>query len=339
MKKDSETEKISRTSGAKIVTIVLIVLLPLIFAAGLFIGAETVPLKEAVNCLLGKSDDSFTEIIIKDIRLPRVILALICGALLSGAGAVFQGFFKSPLADSSMLGVSSGAALGAIAGSMLRIWMPLAAFSGAIFSILLVYMFSGGQRSASEPTKLLLAGNAVSVFFSAMSSAILLIKDKELYTMYAWTLGSFNGKGWTELSFIAVPAVISLFLFLLCIKPLDVLAAGNLSSQSMGISLKKTRTLCFAAGSLAAATAVCAGGVIGFAGLIAPHIIRLLTGSRHKTLIPLSLAGGAVFLGFVDILCRVAAPPLDIPAGIVTSLFGAPFFIFILLNHNRRSFA
>lgn len=320
-------------------SIILIILIPVVFVAGIALGSERLPVVEVLRALFTEQDPEnidFTAVIVRQIRLPRILLAMLSGVLLAGAGAVFQGFFKSPLADSSMLGVSSGAALGAVAGSILKLWIPGAAFAGSLFSILIVYIISGGRRNASEPVRLLLAGSAVSVFLTSVNSALILVHDKELYKMYVWTLGSFNGKGFEELTFILLPAAVSLILFLFCMKPLDVLSSGDMTSQSLGISLKKTRFLCFVSGSLATAAAVSAGGIIGFAGLVAPHIVRMIAGSSYRKIIPLSMMLGAVFLGGADILARIIAPPLDIPVGIITSLIGAPFFIFILLRYNRR---
>lgn len=319
----------SEKSRTRIVVISLFIILPLVFIAGLLLGSEAISLQDI-------KQDKFVRIILFDIRLPRTLLALLCGSLLAGSGAVFQGFFRSPLADSSMLGVTAGAAFGATIGSGLGVWMPFGAFIGAILCIVLVFFLSCGKKSSHEPIRLLLAGNAVSVFLSALTSAIMLIRDKEMYKMYMWTLGSFNSKGFDELKFLIIPSIISFVLFLFCIKPLDLLSSGSLTSEGLGLNTKKVQILCFVAGSIAAAAAVCAGGVIGFVGLICPHIIRILCGSSYKKIIPISLLAGAVFLGIVDIFCRTVAAPTDIPAGIVTSLIGAPFFVFVLLSGRKR---
>ena len=319
----------SEKSRTRIVIISLFILLPLVFIAGLLLGSESISLQDI-------KQDKFVRIILFDIRFPRTLLALLCGSLLAGSGAVFQGFFRSPLADSSMLGVTAGAAFGATIGSGLGVWMPFGAFVGAILCIVLVFFLSCGKKSSHEPIRLLLAGNAVSVFLSALTSAIMLIRDKEMYKMYMWTLGSFNSKGFDELKFLIIPSIISFVLFLFCIKPLDLLSSGSLTSEGLGLNTKKVQILCFVAGSIAAAAAVCTGGVIGFVGLICPHIIRILCGSSYKKIIPISLLAGAVFLGIVDIFCRTVAAPTDIPAGIVTSLIGAPFFVFVLLSGRKR---
>ena len=319
----------SEKSRTRIVVISLFIMLPLVFIAGLLLGSESISLQDI-------KQDKFVRIILFDIRFPRTLLALLCGSLLAGSGAVFQGFFRSPLADSSMLGVTAGAAFGATIGSGLGVWMPFGAFIGAILCIVLVFFLSCGKKSSHEPIRLLLAGNAVSVFLSALTSAIMLIRDKEMYKMYMWTLGSFNSKGFDELKFLIIPSIISFVLFLFCIKPLDLLSSGSLTSEGLGLNTKKVQILCFVAGSIAAAAAVCAGGVIGFVGLICPHIIRILCGSSYKKIIPISLLAGAVFLGIVDIFCRTVAAPTDIPAGIVTSLIGAPFFVFVLLSGKKR---
>ncbi|MCQ2981291.1 MAG: iron ABC transporter permease [Treponemataceae bacterium] len=315
----------------------LLVLIPVTLLAGLFLGTEKLPVTDCIQALFHpEAVKKYYRIIVVHLRLPRTVLAMISGALLAGSGAVFQGFFKSSLADSGMLGVSSGAALGAVLGSLAGALIHVSAFLGAVASIVLVYAVSGGRRTRAEPMRLLLAGCTISTFLSSITSLIIILSSNELRKMYAWTLGSFNGKGITELRFIAVPAVISCVLFLFCIKPLDILAAGDLSAQAMGVSLKKTRFFCFAAGSLAAASAVAAGGVIGFVGLIAPHTIRMLCGASYKKVLPFSMLLGAVFLGWADILCRTIKPPLDLPIGILTALCGVPFFMAVLMGYSRR---
>lgn len=316
-------------SKTRLVVIILFIMLPLVFIAGLLFGSENISFSDIKT-------DKFAKIILFDIRLPRTLLALLCGSLLAGSGAVFQGFFRTPLADSSMLGVTAGAAFGATIVSGFGVWMPFGAFAGAILTIILVFILSFGKKSSNEPIRLLLAGNAVSVFLSALTSIIMLVRDKEIYKLYMWTLGSFNSKGYDELKFLIIPAIVSFLLFLFCIKPLDILSSGNLTSEALGLNTKKVQILCFVSGSISAAAAVCAGGVIGFVGLICPHIIRILCGSSYKKIIPISLLTGAVFLGIVDIFCRTVAAPTDIPAGIVTSLLGAPFFIFVLINGRRQ---
>lgn len=321
----------------KLLLFFLLIFLPLVFFLGLFLGSEKIDFAKIMS-------DKFAKIIVLKIRLPRTLLALLCGALLAGSGAVFQGFFRSPLADSSMLGVSSGGAFGAALVSSFGAsfssfsgnFLTFGAFLGAMVSVFCVFLISSSKSANREPMRLLLAGTAISVFFSAMNQSLLLIRDKELYKMTMWTLGSFNGKGFNELKIILLPSIVSFVLMFFCIKPLDIIASGNQTAATLGLNTKKTQVLCFVTGSLAAATAVCAGGIIGFVGLICPHIVRLISGSSYKKILPLSFLFGACFLCLVDIFCRILANPIEIPIGIITSILGAPFFIFILVKNKRQ---
>ena len=313
---------------------------------GVALGTESFSAKEVVAALFGKgqadADSSFAATIIREIRLPRVLLAALCGGLLAGAGAVFQGFFRNPLADSGIMGISSGAALGAVASALLpvqffnasRIFgsfvIPVFAFAGALVPVLIVFGASRLHGRYSGGTILLLTGTAASAFFSALTSLLVLTKDRELYKMFVWILGSFNGKGWQELHFILPAGILALCLLCLCPRSLDLLGGGETSAQALGLNLAATKVLVLGAGSLAAAAAVCTGGTIGFVGLIVPHLLRRLHSPRHFILIPASVLFGASFLILCDLIARTAISPAEIPVGLVTSLAGAPFFVSLL---------
>lgn len=313
----------------------LLALLAIIFAASLVIGSEKVAITQIIKALQEQNYSAFHLKILFTLRLPRSILALVSGALLAGAGTVFQGFFRNSLADPGLIGVSSGATLGAVLFSIFALFIPLGAFLGAIGAVLLVYIIAGGKKTSFEPSRLLLAGTALGVFFSAVTSIIILMKDKELYKMYLWTQGSFNGKGWQFVRIILLPSILSILLMVLTVKPLDILSSGEKTAQSLGLPLQKVRVLCLIAGSLASATAVCAGGTIGFIGLIAPHIMRILFGSTHKKLLPLSMVFGSILLLLADIFSRTITAPMELPIGIVTAILGVPFFLHILLHAKK----
>lgn len=281
----------------------------------------------------------FEKIILFDIRLPRILLCILCGALLGGSGAVFQGFFRNPLADSGILGISSGATFGAILCGFFsfasvvtfKFLSPISifAFAGGIVAGVLIFLFSLILKNGSSVT-LLLAGTAIGTFLSSCSSVLLLWRQKDLHSIYSWTMGSFNSKGWDEFYFLIIPSLFALILLLCSAKSLDVLGSGEKTAASLGLNLPATKIFVLLAGSLATSCAVCAGGIISFVGLIAPHIMRLLFGTSHKKLIPLSMLCGSILLLLSDTLARILIAPAEIPVGIITSLVGVPFFIIVL---------
>ena len=319
-----------------------IVLIASLFLAVTF-GTETFSVQEVVAALFPHThtdSTSFSATIIQQIRLPRTLLAALCGGLLAGAGAVFQGFFRNPLADSGIMGISSGAARGAVFSALLsaNFATPLFAFGGALAAALIVFGASRLHGKYTGTTIIILTGTAASAFFSALTSLLVLLKDRELYKIFVWTLGSFNGKGWNELQFILPVTIVALILLCLCPRNLDLLGGGETSAQALGLNLATTKLLVLGAGSLAAAAAVCTGGTIGFVGLIVPHLLRRLYSPRHHLLIPASILFGASFVILADLIARTAIPPAEIPVGLITSLAGAPFFVFLLLAAKGESY-
>ncbi len=308
----------------------------LIFAslAALFLGSEKISPADFFK----SGADSFERIIILELRLPRVLLCIFCGFLLGGSGAVFQGFFRNPLADSGILGISSGATFGAIVGG----FFPVASFSFRFLSPIVFFAFIGGLLSGilvfaltlifkkGSSVSMLLSGTAIGTFFSAICSLLILLREKDLYRVYSWTMGSFNGKGWDEFFFFLIPSVASIILLLASAPALDILGGGERTAQTLGLDIKKTKIFILFSGSLATSCAVCSGGIISFVGLIAPHLMRSLFGSRHKFLIPQSMLAGSLLILVSDLLARTVAAPSEIPIGIITSLVGVPFFISIL---------
>lgn len=330
-----------------------ILILALIFctAGSLFLGAQHIDVRsffeQLLEVLRGNQQvtDSFESVIILQLRLPRALLCILCGALLGGSGSVLQGYFRNPLADSGILGISSGATLGAIlagcigGGSLatmgLKFFAPVSlfAFAGGIFTGLLIFSFSFLFKSSSGTT-LLLAGTAAGTFISSICSLILLTQTN-IRGILSWTMGSFSAKGWYEITRFIIPALISLIMLFFTAPSLDILGSGEKTAISLGLNIRFTKLFVLAATSLATSCAVCCGGIISFVGLIAPHIVRMLFTSRHKILIPLSMLTGSIILLISDTLARTIAAPTEIPVGIITSLIGVPFFVFVLRkNHN-----
>ncbi len=308
----------------------------------LVLGAE----KVSLAAVFGQGD-KFENIILWQLRLPRVLLVFLTGLLLGGSGAVFQLFFRNPLAEPGIMGISSGATLGAVIASIVPAFMALTgrggigafispvnlcAFAGALLAGILVTSLAFSRGGKASSVMLLLCGTALGTLYSSVSSMHLLTCNKELHSIYTWILGSFNGRGWNELLFILLPSAASIILMFAISRPLDLLTGGEKSAAALGVEVDRLRILVLLCGSLAVSSAVCAGGTIGFVGLIAPHIVRKFLGPRSRTLIPYSMIFGAALLLLSDTLARVVIAPGELPAGIITSILGVPFFLALCLR-------
>ena len=311
----------------------------------LMLGAEKVSLAAVFG-----HGDKFENIILWQLRLPRVLLVFLTGLLLGGSGAVFQLFFRNPLAEPGIMGISSGATLGAVIASIIPGIMALTgkggvgayispvnlcAFAGALVAGLFVTSLAFSRGGKSSSVMLLLCGTALGTLYSSVSSMLLLTCNKELHSIYTWILGSFNGRGWNELLFILPPSIISIVLMFIISRPLDLLTGGEKSAAALGVEVDRLRVLVLLCGALAVSAAVCAGGTIGFVGLIAPHIVRKFLGPRARTLVPFSMIFGAALLLLSDTFARIIIAPGELPAGIITSILGVPFFLALCLGGRK----
>ena len=311
----------------------------------LVLGAE----KVSLAAVFGQGD-KFENIILWQLRLPRVLLVFLTGLLLGGSGAVFQLFFRNPLAEPGIMGISSGATLGAVIASIVPGVMALTgragvgalispvnlcAFAGALLAGVLVTSLAFSRSGKASSVMLLLCGTALGTLYSSLSSMLLLTCNKELHSIYIWILGSFNGRGWNELIFIVLPAAVSMVLMFCISGPLDLLTGGEKSAAALGVEVDRLRVLVLLSGSLAVSCAVCAGGTIGFVGLIAPHIVRKFLGPKARTLLPFSMIFGAALLLLSDTFARVVIAPGELPAGIITSILGVPFFLALCLGRRK----
>ncbi|MFC6904520.1 vitamin B12 ABC transporter permease BtuC [Halalkalicoccus tibetensis] len=269
------------------------------------------------------------ETIVTQVRLPRVVLAAVVGFALAAAGTVMQGFFRNPMADPSIIGVSSGAALGAVASIVLPLSLGLRpmAFGSAIITAFAVYLIAseGGRTPVAT---LLLAGVAIQTFLGAMISYLQLSAGESLEQVVYWLMGHLHASTWHDVS-LSLPVVVPVFVLLMVYaSDLNVLLLGEEDAQSLGIEVERTKRLLLAAASVITAAGVAVSGVIGFVGLIVPHMMRLLVGPDHRILLPTSALAGAVFLVATDTVAR--AGPAEVPVGIVTAALGAPFFLYLL---------
>jgi iron complex transport system permease protein len=331
-----------RAPGAAIVLALLLVLLA-VGLLSLCTGAASYSPRDSVGALVAGppsplSDEVGLQQIIWNIRLPRLLLALLIGAGLAVAGVVMQAFFQNPMADPYIVGVSAGAALGATVGFV--VWSGLTvlglttrtglAFIGATGVTVLVYVLArrGGRV---QTVMLLLTGLAISALASALCSLLLMVaKAQDVSLVVFWLMGSVADRGWLAVWVLAAPVLLGLGLTYLFSRELNVLLMGEETAHHLGVNVERTKLVLLGLSSVLAACCVAISGMIGFVGLIVPHFMRLLTGPDHRTLLPAAALGGGLLLATADIVARTVAAPIEIPIGIVTSILGCPFFLFLL---------
>jgi iron complex transport system permease protein len=270
-----------------------------------------------------------------DIRLPRIVVGIMVGALLSVAGAGYQGVFRNPLVDSGMLGASAGAGLGATLaivylGGAGTAAVPVAAFAGSLAGVTVAYLSGAFGGGSSGTATLLLAGLAVGLFLTAVQTYVLQRSTQDLQQVYSWLLGSLSGATWAQAGEIGPYALVSVAVILLHGRHLDVLSVGDEEARALGLHPGRVRLVVVAACALAAASAVAVSGLIGFVGIVVPHVVRRLAGPSYRLVLPLSLLVGAGFLVLADTLARTVVSPAELPIGVVTALVGSPVFIWIL---------
>jgi iron complex transport system permease protein len=282
-------------------------------------------------------------VILYQLRLPHTALIALTGAALAGSGAAYQGLFRNPLADPFLIGVASGAGLGAVAAMAVQealadqapstslglFVVPAGAFVGALFTVSVVYVLAY-SKSAPPNVTLILAGVAVSAFAGALTSFLMLRSQGEVHRAIAWLLGGGTMSGWAPVLASLPYVVLGLGALTVSGHALNVLQFGEEQAQQLGLPVKRTRIFLIAAASLTTAAAISFSGIIGFIGLIVPHLVRLLWGPDYRRLLPLSILGGATVLLLADLLARTLLAPQELPVGIITALFGAPFFIWVL---------
>jgi iron complex transport system permease protein len=331
-----------------VVTLAALVLMAALSAA---LGPISIPLRSVIRLLAARLPGLAIEpdwpanfaTILYQIRLPNTVLIMLTGMALAGSGAAYQGLFRNPLADPYIIGVASGAGLGAVL-AMAAHWpadllgmaaVPAAAFIGALITVAIVYAIAQVGRS-TPVTTLILAGVALSSFATAMTSMIMLLSTQELHRAVNWMVGGFALGGW-EPVLASVPYLgIGLLVLLTLGRPLNVLQFGDDQARQLGLDVERVKLVIVIAASMVAATAVAFSGIIAFVGLIVPHVVRLLWGPDHRRLIPLAILLGGSFLLGADIVARMLLAPRELPVGVITSVIGAPFFLWLLQRAKGR---
>jgi iron complex transport system permease protein len=280
--------------------------------------------------------------VLLELRLPRVVLGALVGAGLAVSGAAYQGVFRNPLADPYLLGAAAGAGLGAtlviayLPGQSIGPVgvVPLAAFAGAVLGVGAAVLL--GTAAGSGTATLLLAGVAVASFLAAAQTLVQQQNTDDLQQVYSWLLGQLGRASWSDVLLVLPYLGVSFVVLLLCGRPLDVLAVGDDEARSLGVHPGRLRLLVVLAASLAAASAVAVSGLIGFVGLVVPHIARRFVGGSNARLLPVALLSGGAFLVLADLVARTVLSPAELPIGVVTAFVGAPFFAGLLWTGARR---
>jgi cobalamin transport system permease protein len=278
------------------------------------------------------------EAILWDIRLPRVVLGALVGAMLAVAGATFQGVFRNPLADPYLLGVAAGAGLGATIAVVYvstRNLMPPAAFAGASVAVAATYALGRSAGRERMGTTLVLAGVTVVSFFTAVQTFVQQQHADSLQQVYSWILGRLPSSGWNDVVLLLPYVAVASIVIVLHRRQLDVLSVGDEEAATLGVNVPRVRLILVVAATLGTAGAVSVSGLIGFVGIIVPHAIRLAGASAYRVLIPLSIAVGGGFLVLADVVARTALSPAEIPIGVVTAFCGAPFFAVVMRTSRR----
>ncbi len=322
---------------ARLLLFTLFAALLLVMVLAIRCGAVDIPFSAM---FLGDGSVSYN--ILLRLRLPRVILAALAGASLAVAGATFQALFRNPMADPYIIGVSSGASLGAVLAIVLSLSfsflgvgaIPLLAFAAAMMTALMVFNLAKVGDTVS-PLTLLLAGIAAGSFLSAIVSLLTYFAGEKLHQVIFWLMGGFSGATWAGIRLAFPYFLLGTTVIYLHARFLNCMLLGEETATHLGIEVERVKKTLLAAASLLTAIAVATSGLIGFVGLIVPHVIRLLVGPDHRTLVPASALGGAILMVTADAVARTVLAPTELPVGLVTALGGAPFFIYLLRNRKK----
>jgi iron complex transport system permease protein len=300
------------------------------------IGAVHIPIREAMAAVFrpdAVSPETLT--IIRELRLPRIVVGLLVGGGLALAGVVFQALLRNPLADPYILGVSSGAAVGVVAASLLglggMLWVSkLFAFAGAMTTVIIVFLIAR-IKERLYPHTMLLTGVIVNAFFSAaIMFFISIARSDQIYSIFFWLMGNLALSSMREAAVLGVVFIVVGVIVFYHARNMNLLLGGDESAASLGVEVERTKLVLFIAASALTAMVVSAAGVVGFVGLVVPHMIRMVLGADHRALIPTAVLFGGAFLVVADTAARTIIAPLELPVGVLTALLGAPFFIYLL---------
>lgn len=302
----------------------------------LTLGATEFTLKEVFLGLIGKGEEQVI-IIIREMRLPRIIMALLIGMMLASSGTVVQSLFQNPLADPYIIGISASATFGAVLAYVLKLsslYYGIFAFICSLLSSFIIFALTGMKGHLNIST-LLIMGIAISSLLGAFTSFTMYFIGEDSFKIIMWTMGYLGDATWEKIRILSIPLLISIIYFYSLRHELDALLNGDEEAHSLGVNVEKTKRNLLIVSSLIVAFSVAFSGMIGFVGLIVPHTLRLIVGSSNKKLLPIVTLAGGVFLLFCDTIARKILAPIELPIGIVSSFLGAPFFIYLALKSRK----
>lgn len=315
------------------------IMLVLAITASLMIGPVSFSLSEIWSGLF-TPDESLARRIVWELRFPRVLIGMIVGMCLASSGAILQGVMKNPLADPGIIGVSSGAGLAATTIMIIFpayiMFLPLAAFIGALVTALIIYALS--WKGGTSPVRIILVGVAINAVIGAFMSALMLLYSDRVQSVLPWLAGGIAGVGWVQFEMIIYYAIAALVLALFAIRHIRILRLGDEVAKLLGHNVEKSRFFLIVLSTLLAGIAVSVSGLIGFVGLVVPHILRIMIGGDYRYLLPASALGGGLLVILADTVARSAFDPIELPVGILLSFLGGPFFLY-MIQRRRDSFA
>jgi len=338
----------------QIKTFILLAILVFLMLFSITLGSVKIPLEDTVKIVLSKIRylNSIIDIsnikesnifIVLSIRLPRILLATLVGSVLAVVGSSYQAIFKNSMADPYVMGVSSGAAFGATIGILLKLNVGLLgfgatsilAFAGALITTFIVYYLARIGNKIST-TSILLAGIVMSSILSSGISIMMIFNHDELARIVNWTMGSFNSASWEQIGVIIMPVAVGLVFLISLSREMNAVVLGEEDAQNIGVDVERVKKIILITASLLSACVVSVSGIIGFVGIIVPHLFRLIFGADHKVILPVSAIGGGIFLLVSDTLARTVVPGVEIPVGVITSIFGGPFFLYLLKKSKSK---
>ena len=326
-------------SKNKSIAIVSVGILIFLFCFSLFIGNYEIDFIKGLNLLLGNGNKDLLEYkIIWNLRIPRAVMAIIIGMLLGSSGAITQTLFRNPMADPYIIGISASGTFGAVIVFLLGLSEVYFGVFGSIFSFitsLLIFKLSNSKRGSLDLSTLLIIGIAISALLRAVISLVMYIVGEDSFRVVLWTMGYLGGADWKKIVILLVPLLFSLIYFYINRYNLDIILLSDEEAHSLGIDIKKFKYKVLMISTFMVGFSVAFTGMIGFVGLIIPHLVRIIFGSSNIKLIPLSMLYGGLFLLLCDTISRGVLTTMEIPIGIVTAIFGAPFFIYLAFKNRR----
>lgn len=311
--------------------IICLILLVLSLFYGLTTGSVTLEFADIINAFKG-NEDTLERQIVWNLRLPRLLTSLLVGMCLAVSGSILQGVMRNPLADPGVIGISAGAGLVAIITMLIfpeyTNLLPLGAFIGAFVAATFVYLLA--WNGGVSPLRLILAGVAINSLLGAITSAVMILHSDKVQTVLPWLMGGLSGRSWPHFKMILPYALVGLTLSFFASRPANILRLGDSTAKLLGYRVERSRFLLLLLSTFLAGTAVSVAGLVGFVGLVVPHIVRLLIGDDYRYLLPISMMLGGILVAFADIAARSWFDPIELPVGILLATLGAPFFLFLL---------